>query len=96
MRAQRVDLLINGSATGNAVLWPGGRGLFTADGTFGGATVKLQFRFDPPGTWLDAGAYTTLTAAGGGIFDLPQGPIRVNISGGSPSGISAIACIVDI
>lgn len=95
MRAQRVDLLINGNATGNAAIWPGGRGLFTADGTFGGATVKLQF-LGPTGSWIDAGPYTTLTAAGGGIFDLPQGQVRVNLAGGSPSGISAIACIVDL
>ncbi|MEN9417114.1 MAG: hypothetical protein RI988_734 [Pseudomonadota bacterium] len=95
MRAQRVDLLINGNATGNAAIWPGGRGLFTVDGTFGGSTATLQF-LGPTGNWIAAGPYTTLTAAGGGIFDLPQGQIRVSLSGGSPSGISAIACIVDL
>lgn len=96
MRGARVDLITNGTATGNSVIWPGGRGLFTVAGTFSGATVKLQFLGPDNSTWLDAGTNTTLTAAGGGIFDLPQGQIRANVSGGPPSGIFAIAVTVDI
>lgn len=95
MRSTRVDLLNNASATGAEIIWPGGRGLFAADGTFGGGTVKLQF-FGPAGNWLDAGTYTTLTAAGGGNFDLPQGLIRAAVSGGTPSGLYAYACVIDI
>lgn len=95
MRAARLDLLNNESATGAVGTWPGGRGLFSADGTFGGATVKLQF-LGPAGNWLDAGTYTTLTAAGGGNFDLPQGQIRAAVSGGTPSGLYAYACVIDI
>lgn len=95
MRAYRIDLLTNGSATGSAVVWPGGRGLFTAAGTFSGATISLQFLGPDGSTWIDAGTYTTLTAAGGGIFDLPQGQVRAAVTG-SPSGINAIACVVDL
>lgn len=96
MRAFRVDLLNNASATGNAAIWPGGRGSFLVAGTFNGATVKLQVLGPDNSTWIDAGTYTTLTAAGAGNFDLPQGQIRANISGGPPSGIFAVAVIVDI
>lgn len=93
MFAARVDLLTNASTTGDSFIWPGGRGLFAADGTFGGATVKLQF-LGPANNWIDAGNYTTLIAAGGGVFDLPQGQIRANITGGTPSGLFAYACTV--
>lgn len=95
MRAVRIDLMSNASATGNSLIWPGGRGLFAADGTFGGATCKLQF-LGPAGNWIDAGQYTTLTAAGGGNFDLPQGQIRAALTGGTPSGMFAYACTVDL
>lgn len=94
MRGARVDLLSNATATGNGIVWPGGRGMFAADGTFNSATVKLQF-LGPAGNWIDAGTYTTLTAAGGGIFDLPQGQIRAAITG-SPTGMYAYACTVDL
>lgn len=73
-------LASNASATGTAVLWPGGKGTFTAQATFGGGTVKLQV-LGPDGTnYIDVGSDTTLTAAGGGNFELPRCYIRVNIA----------------
>lgn len=96
MRGTRVDLLSNASATGSAVVWPGGRGSFLAAGTFGGATVKLQVLGPDGTTWIDAGTYTTLTAAGVGNFDLPQGQIRASVSGGTPSALYAVAVTVDL
>jgi hypothetical protein len=96
MSSNRVDLLINGSATGNAVIWPGGRGLFTVAGTFGGATVSLQYLGPDGTTWLTAGTYTTLTANGGGIFDLPEGQLRANVAGGTPSALYALCCSIDL
>lgn len=97
MRARiRLDLLSNASSTGSAFVWRGGRGHFAASGTFGGATVKLQFLGPDGSTWIDAGTYTTLTAAGAGNFDLPEGQIRAAVSGGSPSGIYAVAVGVDL
>lgn len=86
----RLDLLANGSATGNAVVWQGGRGTLYVDGTFNGGTVKLQQQM-PIGstaTWLDVGTEVTLTAAGLANFELPPGPIRAFVSG-SPSGVYA-------
>lgn len=88
-------LLANASATGSAVTWPGGRGTFSVPiGTFGGATVALQW--SPDGTnylAADQGgtAYTTLTAAGAGGFELPPGLIRAAVTGGTPSGLYAYA-----
>ena len=86
-----VDLLTNASSTSAEKPWPGGRGTFEVSGTFGGATVYLQYMGPDGSTWLVAGANTTLTAAGGGNFDLPEGRIRALVSGGSPSGLYASA-----
>jgi hypothetical protein len=88
-----VALLTNDSVTSVAATWPGGMGLFSADGTFSGATLTLQW-MGPTGLWYTAGAATTLTAAGGGIFYLPPGQIRVLVAGGPPSGVSAVAARV--
>lgn len=84
-------LLSNASATGSATQWPGGTGVFAAAGTFGGATVSLQFLGPDGSTWIDAGSDTTLTTAGGGGFFLDSGQIRAAVSGGSPSGLYASA-----
>jgi len=96
MRGYRVDLLSNASATGSDLTWPGGRGTFLVAGTFGGSVVKLQVLGPDGSTYIDAGAYTTLTAAGAGNFDLPQGKIRAAVVGGSPSGLYAVAVTVDL
>ncbi len=89
---ESVRLLDNGSATGEAMGWPGGAGVFTAAGTFGGATVKLQ-QLAPDGvTWLDiSGGAVDLTAPGQGGFVLPAGPIRADVSGGAPAALHAVA-----
>jgi hypothetical protein len=94
MISSSVDLLVNASATGATVLWPGGRGAFTAAGTFGGATVSLDFLGPDGATWIAMGPETTLTAAGGALFDFPQSPIRASVTGGTPSGLYAHAARV--
>lgn len=88
-----VGLLSNASATGSAADWAGGRGVFSAAGTFGGATITLQYLGPDLSTWIAAGTDTTLTAAGGGVFDLPPGRIRALVTG-SPSGMYANAARV--
>lgn len=87
-------LLSNAAATGSAKRWHGGRGVFSVpDGTFSGATVKLQWALTDSGTWLDVDksgdTYVTLTAAGAGLFELPRCFVRAAISGGPPSGVYA-------
>lgn len=85
------QLLSNASATGSAVVWDGGTGVFSAAGTFSGATVTLQFMGPDGATWIAAGVDTTLTTAGAGGFILPPGRIRAEITGGPPSGMYAQA-----
>ena len=84
-------LLVNSSGTGNAVDWPGGAGVFSCVGTFGGATVALQFLGPDTSTWVAMGSDTTLTAAGAGGFVYPPGRIRAAVTGGTPSGLYAEA-----
>ena len=88
-------LLADASATGQNVQWPGGRGTFSVPtGTFGGATVSLQWSPDGANFLAaDQGGttYVTLTAAGAGGFELPPGAIRADVSGGTPSGLYAYA-----
>ena len=63
----------NISATPATVFtWPGGVGMFSAEATWGGGTVSLEFK-TPNGTWIAVGADTTLTANGGAGFLLPAG-----------------------
>jgi hypothetical protein len=52
--------------------------------------VKLQFLGPDHVTWIDAGSETTLTADGGGNFELPAGQLRAAIVG-SPTAVYAIA-----
>lgn len=87
----KLELLSNASATGSSMYWPGGTGTFSVVGTFGGATVTLQFLGPDGTTWVNAGADTTLTAAGGANFTLASGNIRVSVSGGTPSALYAHA-----
>lgn len=81
------QLLSNASATGSAAQWDGGLGVFAIAGTFGGATVSLQFLGPDGSTWIDVGSDTTFTSAGGSVFVLPPARIRASVSGGSPSGL---------
>lgn len=82
-------LLENASATGSAVGWSGGAGVFSVVGTFGGAEVSLQFLGPDGSTWVAMGDETTKTSAGGGYFVFPPGQIRAAITGGPPSGMYA-------
>ena len=76
--ATGIVLASNASATGNWFQWPGGRGEFRVEGSFPG-TVKLECK-GPNGTAQDVGVNTTLTASGGGLFELGAGEIRCNIA----------------
>jgi len=82
-------LLNRAAATGAASTWKGGPGVFRVGGTFGGATVTLQFQAPDDSTWVAAGTDTTLTAAGGGVFNLDKCQIRALVAGGAPSNLVA-------
>ncbi len=56
--------------------WMGGRGTFMAEATFGGGSVKLQYK-TPNGTFVDIGTGGSLTANGLIGFELPPGELKV-------------------
>lgn len=86
-----MQLLNNASATGGWERWPGGTGIFEVIGTFGGATVSLQYLAFDGVTPKDMGADTSMLAAGAAFFIFRAGLIRAAVSGGAPSGLSAQA-----
>lgn len=84
-------VLASNATTGNgtAYYWPGGRGLFMAEATWGGGTAKLQFT-TPNGTYVDYPS-GSLSANGGILFELPPGQIRVVIATATACYAYAIA-----
>lgn len=77
-------MLYNSRISSLQEVWPGGIGVFSAWGTFGGATVSLQYTV-PDGTLLTAGVNTTLTATGNGSFYLPRCNLQATITNASGS-----------
>lgn len=84
-------LLDNASATGSAVIWGGGRGVFTASGTFGGATVSLEALGPDGATYVSMAGVPALTNNGSVSFEHPPGKIRAAVTGGAPSALYARA-----
>lgn len=82
-------LLSNGSTTSKAVQWGGGVGLVNVSGTFGGATVTMQMLGPDNSTWQDLTGVDAFTEGGSAIFELPSAQVRVEVSGGTPSGLYA-------
>lgn len=79
MRGDILTLASNASAgNGSTVPWPGGKGYYTAEATWGGGSAKLQFK-TANGIWIDVTS-VTLSANGGVAFELPRGEIRVVIA----------------
>jgi hypothetical protein len=70
--------------------WGGGEGIFSAYGTFGGGTAKLQVEFENSGTWLDVDTSNlSFTSDGHGSFTLPEGvQLRVDLSESTSPSIS--------
>lgn len=81
-----------GAASGVQI--PGGEYMFAIDGTPGGTTGRLEVLL-PDGRWTPVSVYsgsavqsTTFPYSQTGV-DLPAGQVRVNLSGGTPSGVNA-------
>lgn len=85
-----VVLLSAASATGaGGAGLDGGRYVWAAAGTFGGATLQLQNLGPDGATWLDVTG-AALTAAGQQAVDVGAGEsLRVKVTGGAPSGLYA-------
>lgn len=85
----RADLAVNSAnGTSAAKAWPGGKGLFFAEATWGGGNAKLQVQ-SPNGTWTDVPS-TTLSANGSLPFELPAGQIRTVMATGSAFYVYAV------
>lgn len=83
--SQRIDFVLNAApAASSDFYWPGGNGSLLVEGTIGGATVQLQLQ-SPNGSWLNVGA--GVTAVGVTDFTVPDGRVRVTITGGTPSAM---------
>ena len=82
MRKEQLTLASNAAAgNGTAAYWPGGRGYFTGEATWGGGSAKLQY-MTANGTWIDVSSIT-LSANGGVAFELPPGQVRTVTATGS-------------
>lgn len=83
MRKEQLTLASNAAAgTGTAAFWPGGRGYFSAQATWGGGSAKLQYLLADNTTWIDVTSIT-LSANGGIAFELPPGQVRTVTATGS-------------
>lgn len=79
------SLNTNITANGNTSVpdWNGRLGAFLLAGDLDGGTAKLQHQIGSE--WVDLGADTTLSSAGGAQFITPQSQLRVNVAGGGAS-----------
>lgn len=78
-RTANLTLAANATTSnGAAVAWPGGKGVSTAEATWGGGTAKLQFK-TLNGTWVDV-PNCSHSANGTLPFELPAGEIRTVIA----------------
>ena len=60
-----------------------------------GIVSRVENEQDSSSTWLDiSGGAVDFTAPGQGGFVLPAGPIRAAVTGGTPSGLEAVAAQV--
>lgn len=82
-------LLTDTDASGDAVDWPGGYGMWVVYGTWDGASAQLQLSPDNGTTWVDIdGALLTENGGWNGIV-LPVGKIRVEITGAGTTSLSS-------
>jgi hypothetical protein len=90
------NLLNQDSKSGILKMWsPGGAGLFTVVGVWGGATASLVYAGPDGATMVAAGSATTLTANGCGTFNLPRGLIQAAITNASGT-TSLTACAQEL
>ena len=84
--SERIDLLVNATATGNYRSVTGGRYIWATEATWSGATAQLQAK-GPNGTAIDVSG-ASLTANGFIEVLIANGSeVRVSITGGPPSGV---------
>jgi hypothetical protein len=81
----------NGSSA--SIAWPGGRGVFSAWGTWGSGTLTLQQSPDDGTTWINVDrtgdTYVTFTGNGEGGFELGECLLRVTTTGSTTPSIQS-------
>lgn len=85
--SQKIDFLVNSSTLGATPFFDatGCRYIMAADGIFGGTSIQLQ-ALGPAGNALNVGS--AMTAPGFlEVFVADGSRLRVNMTGGTPSGI---------
>lgn len=82
----KLDLVLN-DVVQTGQFWLGGRGMLIAEATWGGGSVKLQFK-SPNGTWMDY-ASGSLSANGALMFELHPCEIRAVVT--TATGVYAYA-----
>lgn len=84
--------VVSATGAGGPASWPGGRGILTGSGTFGGTTLTLEFR-SIDGNWVPvstpAGVAVAMTSPGQAPFDAPAGNLRGVLTSGVPVALSA-------
>lgn len=86
MQTHGIRLATAASATTTGVQWPGGKGVFSVQATWGGGTVAFQFQIADDSTWLTP-TDGSLTADGAFIVELPPCLVRVSIT--TATGVDA-------
>lgn len=85
----KIDLMVNaGAGTSAAKIWAGGRGMLSAEASWGGGNIKLQMKC-PNGTYADVPS-STLSANGHLFVDLPQGEVVCVAATGSAFYVSLV------
>ena len=88
-----IKLLDNQAVDSAEVLWPGGKGEFSAKATWGGGSLQLQKKLPDNTTFVAIG--TALSADGVNTFETGRGIIKA-VRTGTPTAISAtVAKLID-
>ena len=81
MRNPGITITNPHTGTDTSVPWNGGTGMFGANGTFNGATIKLQHKVGA--TLIDLGDAASFAATGAVIFTTAAPELNVNVANGS-------------
>lgn len=89
--SQTLTLIEDEDETGEAFAWPGGDGLFVANGTWDSATVSLEAQLEDGDDWQVLGPEVALTEDGSFIFTLPACNIRAAVADAGTESITVKA-----
>jgi len=76
--ANYIRVNFDGNGSTGTTAWSGGRGAMIAQYVAGTGTITLEYTLDGGTTYNAVGSDTTITGAGGGVFNLPATTIRIS------------------